>query len=138
MVSDDERGKLFLKTYTLTWISAATVFTTPLINYFTKNVSFSFVFSLILYLLITKFSEPTVKTWLIWFSERSKRPFDKRLYDKFNGWTAFLMAILLVVIFSGVLKIYPPFKPGYNVYVPVMCGTGTFLMLSYFIFTKKI
>jgi len=135
---NDILGKILVYSYTLTWINAGSLYTSALVNYILENVPLSFLLSFLALNFIEKSLGSYIRHSLMKFSEISKNPLDKRLYRFFDGWTAFITAMVLLVIFEGIFKFNPPFNPGVFVYFPIVSGGIFFLTLFFCIFTKRI
>ena len=140
---DEILAKILMYSYKYTWIFFGSMVASSFINYFAEKLSlgisaFSFVLGFIFSEFVERVPGKYIKRYLIMFSEKSKNPIDKRLYVFFEGWTAFLSALLTMIIASGVFKINPPFIPGIYQYLIAISGILCFGSLFYGIITKKI
>lgn len=143
MEGDEILAKIIMYSYKYTWIFFGSMVASSFINYFAGILSLNipalpFVLGFIFSEFIERVPGKYIKKYLILFSEQSKKPLDKRLYGFFEGWTAFLSALLMMIIVSGVFKINPPLVPGIYQYLIAASSIVLFGSVFYGTITKKI
>lgn len=140
---DDLLGEIWLVSYRYTWIFAAagliSAYIGSLASWFTRSRLLSAIIGIALSLLIEWVVKPVFTRGLLWFNKHSEHPEkDPRLLPFFDGWSAFLTAIILFVVLDGVFHVRPDPNVNMNFYLTGVSAAIFFLILIYGILTRKI
>ncbi len=143
MQLDELLGKIVFLSYQYTWIFAASGLISAYINAlssaFTRSPILSSLVGIILSIFAERVLKPIFTRGLLWFNKHSDKPMkDPRLLPFFDGWSAFITAIVIFVVLDGVFHIEPNPNMDINFYLAGLSAGVFVLILIYGIITGKI